>query len=128
MNPQSGQWIGTFTTDGGTAVYLVLELTFANGTITGSFNVAPQSAGAWKGPRQGPLSGGYTEGNEVRMNQESGQGAASFTGIYSASGDSQVIQGNVVIRRGKEQQVGTLVVYSVKASPHTELAGHVWDP
>lgn len=131
MQPQNGNWVGLFITQGGTTVRIVFELTFRDNSVEGSFTVTPFAPGSWRGPKQGRISAGtYSAQGDIHMEEVSNTGnfgTATFDGVYSVDGEAEMIRGTVLVTRGAEQQIGTLNIYATESSTAGgALSAHVW--
>lgn len=132
MKPQSGKWIGSFTTQRGTTVHISLNLTFSDaGSVEGSFAVTPLAGAGWHGPRSGSLTAGtYSQNGKIHIEEATNPGTygtATFDGNYTSTGSTGVIRGSVVITKGAHQENGELIAISGGTVTETGVAAaHVW--
>jgi hypothetical protein len=86
-----------------------LHLEANQGSVTGHFTVAA-STGKWQGPREGPITGTYTEFGSIQLHAQYAGVTASFLGTFAAPDENLgTMYGIVTLTSdGKPRAQGTL--------------------
>jgi hypothetical protein len=109
MQPQTGRWDGVFSRGKEDSIRFILYLEAKDGALTGRFTVAAPPA-SWRGPREGQVTGRYTEFGCIQLQAEYGGITASFLGSFSTPGpNAGTMQGEVLLTSpGRPSAVGVL--------------------
>jgi hypothetical protein len=121
MKPHSGLWLGAFITRDGRSVKVQVNLDVHDDTsIEGRFEVTPADPDDWKGPLRGRFDeGGYSPFGSIHLEEEEEKeqyGEATFDGRFEVTEDNMgVMYGTVLIRKGEQTELGTLLLAYVRA-------------